>query len=112
VQIQDDLRAERFGDQRAEDEQVRHIVDMDERVAPSQRTKSEKKERAEDECGILEEIGRGSAAAPLERQPQDVDSVECLSRGFVCGCLETDELDVHAFVDERFGRAPWPWVGG
>jgi hypothetical protein len=47
----------------------------------------------------------------LERKPPDVDTVEHLSQRLLSGLPETYELDVHALVDERFGRPSWPGVG-
>ena len=45
-----------------------------------------------------------SAAVASEWQPPDIHPVERLSRGFVPGFPEAYELDVHAFIDEDFGR--------
>jgi hypothetical protein len=85
---------------------------MDQCEAPPQRTDAENEERAEDERRILKEIRQWSAAAPLEPKPEDVYSLERLSRGFVVRVSEAYELDMHACVDERLRRAPWSWVRG
>ena len=77
---------------------------MDEVEAPGQRTQSEQEERAQEEHRVLKKIRSRSAAVASEWQPPDIHPVERLSRGFVPGFPEAYELDVHAFIDEDFGR--------
>jgi hypothetical protein len=83
MKVEKDLRAEDLWRQCAEDEQVRHVVDMDEIKAAGQRAKSQEEKRAENERGILNDIGRGPAAVTPEGKAENVHSVESVTRRFV-----------------------------
>src|SRR5262249_13022289 len=107
MKIQDDLGAEEFGNSGAEDQEVRHVVDVDEIEAPGQRTHGEQEERDQEERRVLKTIPDRSAAVASKWEPLDVDPVEGFSRAFLRGFPEADELDLHAFVDKGFGRPTW-----
>ncbi len=112
MKIEDDFRAEQLGRERAEDQDVRHVVDMYEVEALSHRTRGEDKEGGCNERRVLREIRHGSATVPLERKPEDVNAPEDLTGRFLSRFPQANELDVHAFANQCLSGSSRPHIGG
>ena len=98
--IQDHLGPQHLGHQRTEDQNVRHVVDVDQVIAAFQRAPGQDAGGGENECGILVGVREFAAAPVLDGQAAHIEPV----RAFASGGLVISEAD-EVTVIPSFNRA-------
>ena len=101
VEVENHLGSECLGDQRAQDEDVGHVVHVDKVVAPGQRAHGEDARASQDKGHVLKHIAEGAGAAALERNTEDIHAAEGLGLRIPLAALEADDVDVHPLVTKR-----------
>src|SRR5262249_40886033 len=110
VLIEDYLGSKRFRQQCTEDENVRHVVYIDQVIPAPERAPGENGSGHEDERRILVCVGKLAPAMMGNGETQDVQATQVFTLRQAIITL-ANQVQLHSFFEERLGGAPRTGVG-